>query len=260
MDSATATLKQARAAGLDNREADERRIYAKVEALGDWATTQSPPSASQFGSGPSRYRCEVPSIGGFVQQLAVSYLAHGYFFYVWGIVPDTKDPRRVDSKLVSKYELELSKWARARRKRAGVANVAYLRHGRFFVLLATHGEHRFFEEEAGQIEDFRRRPLRFGGYAISHRGGHPHVRIEEETFGDVEAYFVDLAQRRPVAWLGERLGELPFEPYAPVRRQLLQILRHVNVRRAAANLEPVPKSAVRLRRHIYRVFESPASA
>src|SRR5690349_9747078 len=92
MNSATATLKQAPCAGLAEREADERRIHEKVEAFGDWATTQSPPPTSQRRTCESTYRCEVPSIGGFVQQLAVSYLAHGYFFYVWGIVPEGKDP------------------------------------------------------------------------------------------------------------------------------------------------------------------------
>lgn len=258
MDSATATLKQAPGAGLAERETDEGRIH-EVEALGDWATTQSPPLTSRPGGCESTYRCEVPSIGGFVQQLAVSYVAHGYFFYVWGIVPDGKDARRVDEKLVAKYELALSKWARARRKRAGLANVAYLRHARFFVLTATHGEHRFFEEEAGQIQDFRRRPLRFGGYSISCRDGHAHVRIEEQTFRDLEAHLLDVAIRRPVAWLGERLGGLPFEPYAPVRRQLLQLLRHVNERRAEAHLEPIPRAVLRLRRNIYRVFGSACS-
>ena len=102
------------------------------------------------------YRCEVPSVGGFVQQVAVSYLTHGYFFYVAGVVPEGKDARRVDEKLIERYELDVSKWTRARRKRAGLANVAYLRHGRFFVLLATAGKHRFFEDEGRAVRDFRR--------------------------------------------------------------------------------------------------------
>src|SRR5437870_4167820 len=95
--------------------------------------------------GPGRivvmYRCEATSVEGFVQQLAVSYLGNGYWFYVVGEVPPGKDPRRVDEKLVARYQVDLSKWARARRKRAGLANLQYLRHGRLFVLLATHGMH-----------------------------------------------------------------------------------------------------------------------
>src|SRR5262245_30128173 len=46
------------------------------------------------------YRCEVSTPEGFVQQVAVSYLAHGYFFYVAGVIPEGKDTRRVDQKLV----------------------------------------------------------------------------------------------------------------------------------------------------------------
>ena len=39
------------------------------------------------------YRCEATSLAGFVQQIAVSYVANGYYFYVLGRVPDRKDPR-----------------------------------------------------------------------------------------------------------------------------------------------------------------------
>lgn len=124
------------------------------------------------------YRCEATSVGGFVQQLAVSYLRNGYWFYVAGRVPDGKDPSAVDRKLVERYGIDRSKWSRARRKRQGLANVQYIRFGRFFLILATHGTHRFFEEEGKVIRDARRQPITFAGYSISHRGGRPHVRIE----------------------------------------------------------------------------------
>src|SRR5262245_19846691 len=144
---------------------------------------------AQSGSGRrvGMYRCEATSAEGFVQQLAVSYLGSGYWFYVAGEIPAGKDPRRVDEKLVTRYEIDLSKWARARRKRAGLANLQYLRFGRFFVLLATHGAHRFFEEEAASVRDARRTPIRFRGYSVSHRGGHPHVRIEQGEYKRLKA-------------------------------------------------------------------------
>ncbi len=72
------------------------------------------------------YRCEIATIEAFVQQVAVSYLTHGYFFWVAGVIPAGKDVRRVDAKLVERYGLEVSKWTRARRKRVGLASVAYL--------------------------------------------------------------------------------------------------------------------------------------
>ncbi len=85
------------------------------------------------------YRCVATSEAGFVQQLAVAYVHHGYWFYVTGTIPEHKYPLAVDSKLTNRYEVAISKWARARRKQAGKANVHYLRYGRYFVLVATRG-------------------------------------------------------------------------------------------------------------------------
>ena len=190
----------------------------------------------------------------FVQQVAVSHLAHGYFFYVAGELPDGKDAGALDSKLIERYGIDRSKWSRARRKRAGIASVAYLRYERLFVLLATHGEHRFFADEQAVIRDFRRRPLLVGGYSISHRGGHPHVRIAEREFRELKAYFLELATRRQASTLAEELRSLPWEPYAPVRRQFSELLRLVNKRRAIASLEPVSASCLRLKRQSVQVF------
>ena len=105
------------------------------------------------------YRCVARSAAGFVQQLAVAYVTHGYWFYVTGHIPEHKDPALTDRKLIERYGIDVSKWTRARRKRDGLANVQYLRYGRFFILLATHGEHPFFAEEEEQIRDIRRTPL-----------------------------------------------------------------------------------------------------
>ena len=192
---------------------------------------------------------------GFVQQLAVSYLGNGYWFYVVGEIPEGKDPRRVDEKLVTRYQIDLSKWARARRKRAGLANLQYLRHGRLFVLLATHGAHPFFEEEASSIRDARKTPIRFRGYSVSYRNGHPHVRIEQEEYKRLKAYFLELAPHRSAERLGSELARLPFEPYAPVRVQLLAVLRSINRERKRAGFEAVPRSCFRFVRRVCRPFE-----
>lgn len=205
------------------------------------------------------YRCAALSIAGFIQQLAVSYLARGYYFYVTGRIPREKNPAEVDRKLIGKYRIGGSKWARARLKRHGVAGVQYLRHLDFFVLLATPGRHRFFEAEAQVIRDARRTPLRYAGYAVSFRGGHACVRIEAETFRDLKGCFLDLALRRSVAQLEAQLRALPFEPYAPVRSQLLQLVRAVSRRRREAGLDPVSPRCLRLHRRIVRPFDDPPS-
>jgi hypothetical protein len=212
------------------------------------------------------HRVEAVSVIGFVQQIACCYLRHGYWFYVTGTIPSHKDPKTVDAKLVQKYGIAISEASRSRRKRAGLAKLQYLRHNRFFVLMATKGRHQFFEEEEGRLRDFRVNPLRFAGYGISYkRGGrtrsgevdtrwHAHVEIERQTYLDVRAHFLDIATRRPASELALAFYDLPFERYAPVRRQLLLLLRRVNERRRQAGLAPVAKDALCLRRRIVRPF------
>jgi hypothetical protein len=200
------------------------------------------------------YHCETPSLAGFIQQLAVSYLGNGYFFYVTGHVREGKDVKAVDAKLIERYQVDISKWARARKKGSGQANIQYLRHGRFFVLLATHGEHRFFQEEGELVKDARRVPVKHGSYSVSHRGGHPHVRIEQGEYNRLKAYLVGLAAHRSAESLRSEFLHLPFEPYAPVRRQLLNIHRAVNRARKAAGYDTLGYECLRLRRRIVRPF------
>ncbi len=206
------------------------------------------------------YRCVASNRQAFVQQLAVQYVAHGYWFYVTGCIPEQKDPQAVDLKLIKRYGVSLSPAQRSRRKLVGMANVQYLRHDRLFVLIATHGWHRFFEDEAGEMKDCRRYPVRFAGYSISHRNGHASVRIDQRAYKELKAYFLDLACRRRVQTLEEEFRRIRFEPYAPVRRQVFNIHRAVNRKRQTAGFEPVPVSAVRLRRRVYRVFDQGGSA
>jgi hypothetical protein len=200
------------------------------------------------------YLCVAASVEGFIQQLAVSYIANGYFFYVTGHVPEGKDPARVDAKLIDRYGVDLSKWSRARRKRSGLANIQYLRFDRLFVLLATHGEHSFFAAEGDRVRDLRRVPIKAFGYALSYKRGHAHVRIEREEFKGLKAYFLNRATHRRAEALEDELRSLPYEPYAPVRRQLLQLFRQVNRARRLAGYSQLAIDCLRLRRRIVRPF------
>jgi len=201
------------------------------------------------------YRCEATSVAGFVQQLAVAYVGHGYWFYVIGEIPERKDPRGVDEKLIEKYGLGIGKATRARKKAAGLANIQYLRYRRAFVLLATPGKHPFFEEERKFIRDAREMPIKFAGYSISYRAGHPHVRIEQCRYLELKGYLAEIAVHRTKERLEEEFRRLSFEPYAPVRSQLFGVLREVNRRRQMAQFEPVPASCIRVRRRVVGPFE-----
>jgi len=218
------------------------------------------------------YRCVATTVTGFVQQLVSCYLPHGYWFYVSGIIPPGKDPKAIDEKLIAKYGIGLSRTSRARRKAVGIANVHYIRYQRRFLLLATHGFHPFFDDEAQSIRDVRRVPIKFEGYSISvAKGGFLRkpengglavrdqkwrvpVQIEAEAYKGLRAYFEDIALHRTAGQLAAELGDLPFEPYAPVRQQLLNLIRYINQRRKTARLEAVDFSALRCRRRIVRPF------
>lgn len=200
------------------------------------------------------YRFEATTIDGFVQQLAVCYVTHGYWFYVTGIIPEGKDPRAVDEKLLKKYGIDISKWTRARRKAAGYANIHYLRHERFFVLIATKGKGDFFDAERSRLKDIRHTPLKFGSYAISYRNGHASVRIEQQTFRDLKAYFEDIAVKRSGNAVATALGSLPFEAYAPIRSQFALLLRTVNRKRSEAGLLPVSETCLSMRRRSIKPF------
>lgn len=199
---------------------------------------------------PRVYRCECTSPRGFIQQLAVAYVSNGYYFYVVGLIPEDKRPEHVDAKLIERYRIDQSKWQRARRKLRGEASVQYLRLGRRFVLLATHGEHPFFELEGDRVRDVRRVPLKLFGYAVGYSGGHVQVRIERNLLRSIRAHVLDLAPHRSCRALAEQIRRLDFEPYGPVRRQLVQLVRAVNRRRRAAGFEPVPLDVLPTRRRI----------
>lgn len=215
-----------------------------------------------------QYRFETTSVTGFVQQIACCYLRHGYWWYVTGVIPPHKDPATVDRKLIEKYDIAVSESTRARRKRLGRANLQYLRHDRFFAIFATRGQHEFFTEEAASIRDIRRIPLKFHGYSISYRRGgrtpsgandtkwHAHVAIDRVRYFELRDHFQHLATRRSPDNIALAFYRLPFEPYAPVRRQLFNLLRTVNKARRHAGYSRIPNEVIPMRRRVVKPFHT----
>lgn len=110
------------------------------------------------------YRCEFTNAGQFIRHLRVHCVAHGYRFYVTGTIPAHKDPAKTDQKIIRQYGIDISKWARGRRKRRGLANLHYLRCGHIFILIATQGAHAFFAQEP--FIDIRRKAIRCFGRSL----------------------------------------------------------------------------------------------
>ncbi len=220
------------------------------------------------------YRCEAESLDEFVIYLVNYVICRGYHWYVTGWIPAGKDPQSVDRKIIEKYELEISRATRWRRKKAGKANVRYLRLGQFFVLFCTRGEHSFWTEEeyrhlrhlpwrerqGSQIKSIRKHPLRFGGYSISFRPDgqqargnskieyRVHVRIDDKPFKDLLAEFEHWSTRMTNESLITRLNRLPYLGYAPVRSQLAKLLRMINRRRRRHGLPAIGMDVINFHR------------
>lgn len=223
----------------------------------------------------TEFRYQATTLVGLVQYLAANILPHGYWFYVQGRIPEGKNPADVDEKLLSKYAILVSRQERARRKQKGLANLHYIRFERTFWLLATHGTHHFFAEEASRIRDVRRIPIQVGGYSLTVKQGgflkrdskerqavkdhrlRVRVQIARAEYGRWKAYFLELARHRRADALSAELSLLPFEPYAPIRKQLLNLVRLINQVRRAAGFQQVSPRVLRYRRQIVKPFAVP---
>ncbi|TWT44380.1 hypothetical protein RAS1_07940 [Phycisphaerae bacterium RAS1] len=191
------------------------------------------------------YRSVATSVEGFVQQLAVAYITHGYWFYVAGEIPEGKDLAAVDTKLIERYGIAITKWARCRRKKQGLANMQYLRHERFFVLLATKGRHEFFEREQASMRDVRRMPIKLAGYSIGCRKGpdgrwHVTVRLAGQILRDLKVQVRDLVLPGCTGRGRRGLGD-----FAQIKWQLLHVLQSAALGKANGDCPSRRKNARR---------------
>jgi hypothetical protein len=207
--------------------------------------TKSPPSGA--------YHYLAASPAGFLQQLAC-YLRHGYYLYYRGHLRAGKDPLPVDGRILSRYPDILLTPKQKERRKEGAAKTQYLRHGQDFLILSTEGQSFFRSEEAKAIKDARRVPVLFAGHAISVRAGHVHVQIDRNLLKGLAALYAALAIRETKAALEARLRSLPFEPFAPVRKQCAELLRSINKRRRQADLPLVCPSCLPAGRRVCPAF------
>lgn len=149
-------------------------------------------------------------------------------------------------------------------------------------MLASKGEHIWYECEKKKIKDCSRgEPIQFFGYSIYWKDGHyrPYcckrdregpaekddkkrvrVQISRESFRELKAEFLALATKRRAAWLATKIYYVPYEPYAPVRQQMLEIVHAVNRKRKEAGMTRfIDVNVIRKRRAIVRPFDSEKS-
>ena len=224
----------------------------------------------------NEYQYLATSREGFVQQLAVGYVRNGYVFFVKGQVPLGKNPEATDRKLMERYGIQMDSGKRYRRKAKGLANLQYIRFGRDWVMLATKGEHEWFRLERANIRDVRRVPLTVLSYSITlTRGGNVlnrdkspgvagperdqkqrvRVQISKASFRQLRADMLSRARTRSPDWYRMRFYHVGFEPYAPIRKQLLELLRLVNKARACHGLEKLKPDCIRYHRKPVKPFQ-----
>lgn len=218
-----------------------------------------------------KYRYLAASSEGVVQLIAASYLRHGYYWYVTGTIPVGKSPLAIDQKLIDKYQIDITEWARSQRRKRGLANVQYIRFNEWFILLVTAGHHQLKSPcklggEGESLKDCRRVPIKFAGYSISYRQSgvcepgstttkwHAHVRIERDAYMKLKSHFEYLAVHRSPENLRLEFAAIPYARYAPVRRQLLNLLRHANKLRQHRGFELLTHHCLALRRKPVKVF------
>ena len=205
----------------------------------------------------SRYRCEATTMEGLIQQVALSYLRHGYWWYVTGLVPERKDVLEVDHNILTKYGIRKDWRYAAHNKSRGLANVQYIRHGRFYVIMATKGLHEFKQREAKRIRDARQpsspiliprlvpipspKPTNkkrkernfFDGYAVGYRRGGYLKKSPEERV----AYKKAVEDWRKQTRLGKRLPRPPKGTPDPKWHSCVEIERNTLLRLRAYYLE-----------------------
>ncbi len=201
-----------------------------------------------------RYHAQATSVAGFLQVLTANYLPAGCVFYTQGLLKPHMDVTAIDAKMIARYEIAISKYARCWRRKHGQAAVHLLRYRLFYVLLASEGRHCFYEHEAN-IKDARVTPIHFADYHVSVQDGHSCVRLAPQTKQRLKEDFLGMACTRSAVALAREFRALPYVPYKPVVWQLLKILRLVNERREIAGRGPVDPKCIRRRRPIVRPFD-----
>ena len=186
-----------------------------------------------------------PNIDAFLAQV-VRLAGNGYYFYFRGELKPSKDPLKLDAKLIREWQLDQPYWKREKRRRGAAPSIWYLRYRRDYLLIATHGRtegreaHRFFEEYGSTLKDIRKNAIYFCGYSIrypiSKETGRRriNVRLDKPTYEHLRDALCTKAIReryRDRTEIEAEFASIPFQPYRDVGRQLRTILREANRRR-----------------------------
>ena len=202
-------------------------------------------SSSLFFVGVYMRQYEARTFGDFLRKIAYDYARYGYTEYAVREIPQGKDIRAVDEKLLRVYGVTYHYTTRAKRRKAGKANVAYVRYKRRFILMAQPGEGETWNRVVRR--NLQVEPLLIGGYELRVRGKTPVITIAERRWRRVRALVLGLAlhpeprvRHLLVTWL-QRVFPYSFPGIVQQKRRLV---RAVNRRRKTAGLPLVTGAAL----------------
>ena len=178
-----------------------------------------------FREGQRMYHAEAKTSAELIRRLTKYYLPHGYYFFTTSTVPEHKDVAQVDRNIIEKYGLAISRTARSRNKAKGVARVQYLRHERQVILVATSGDHDFFEDKS--VRDCRLTPLPVWYYWITATQKRYRVKVCPESYHAVREKLLRLAEGGKEEAAIEAFHALPWLNYPDIRKQRQRLLKEV---------------------------------
>ena len=171
------------------------------------------------------YHAEAKTSAELIRRLTKYYLPHGYYFFTTSTVPEHKDVAQVDRNIIEKYGLAISRTARSRDKAKGVARVQYLRHERQIILVATSGDHGFFDDKS--VRDCRLTPLPVWYYWITATQKRYHVKVCPESYHAVREKLIRLAEGGKEEAAIEAFHALPWLNYPDIRKQKRRLIKEL---------------------------------
>ena len=157
-------------------------------------------------------------------QQIVYLVSKGYIYYSVGEIPLTKasKARSIDKKIIDKYNMDLSKHQRSRRKKKKLANFYYLRWKNQFIILHTEGE----IDESVKIDDvffnIKKKSKRGNKIKINIGkelilnvvlvNGKATVMLDKSTFKDVKTELDELVKNKQIGKLYKRFNMLNYIP------------------------------------------------
>ena len=152
---------------------------------------------------------EVKNYRAFLQEV-VRRFSHGYYLYALTIYPEKKRDKwhKIDEKLLKKYPiLSLSKYQRARRKRASRLNARMLRYGPWMILQASGGKDDSGITAKENFVDIRKQKLILANiygnlsFRIGMKDGKFTVWLAKDFWRVLKAYWAEKASKEAPAEL-----------------------------------------------------------